>query len=306
MSEGGCVPVIKVLLVEASEVDARQVRNMLAEAGEGDIQVTHVDKLSAALRVLNRESFDVILLYGDLINTHGLNVLDLLQAALARMPIVMLTDQNDARKERQAIQRGIQDVIIKQQWTAEQLVRSVRHAVDRKQAEQHLSYLAQYDPLTALANRALFRDRLIHALAVAKRKKQEVGLVLLGLDQFKTLTETLGSDGCDVVLKETAERLKKCMREVDTVARLEGDEFTCLLEGINCRADMDVVSKRVLDFMAKPFVVKDERIMVTASIGVAVYPLDGMQADQLLQRAQGALSTVQEAGGANYQFPVSK
>jgi diguanylate cyclase (GGDEF)-like protein len=297
--------VIKVLLVEASEIDARRARDMLAEAGEGDIQVVHVGNLSAALRLLSRESFDVILLYGELIDTHGLNVLDLLQAALARMPIVMLTDHKDARKERQAIQRGIQDVIVKQQWTPEQLVRAVRHSVDRKQAEQHLSYLAQYDPLTALANRALFRDRLIHALALAKRKKQEVGLVLLALDQFPSLVETLGPDGSDILLKEAAERLKKCMREVDTVARLEGDEFTCLLEGINCRSDMDIVAKRVLDSMAQPFNVKEERLMVTASIGVAVYPLDGRQADELMQRTQSALNAVQEAGGANYQFPAS-
>jgi diguanylate cyclase (GGDEF)-like protein len=297
--------VIKVLLVEASEIDARRARDMLAEAGEGDIQVTHVGNLSAALRLLSRESFDVILLYGELIDTHGLNVLDLLQAALARMPIVMLTDHKDARKERQAIQRGIQDVIVKQQWTSEQLVRAVRHSVDRKQAEQHLSYLAQYDPLTALANRALFRDRLIHALAMAKRKKQEVGLVLLALDQFPSLAETLGSDGCDILLKEAAERLKKCMREVDTVARLEGDEFTCLLEGINCRSDMDIVAKRVLDSMAEPFKANGERVMITASIGVAVYPLDGRQADELMQRTQSALNAVQEAGGANYQFPAS-
>jgi diguanylate cyclase (GGDEF)-like protein len=294
---------MKVLLVEANEADARQACAMLAE--DGVIQVTHVERLSSALRRLNRESFDVIMLYGDLIDTHGLNVLDLLQAALARMPIVMLTDQKDVKKERQAIQRGIQDVIIKRQWTADQLVRSVRHAVDRKQAEQHLSYLAQYDPLTALANRALFRDRLSHALAVAKRKKQEVGLVLLGLDQFASLTVTIGSDGCDAVLKETADRLRKAMREVDTVARLEGDEFTCLLEGINCRADMEIVAKRLLDSMGQPFVVKGETHAVTASIGLAVYPLDGQQPDELIQKAQGALQAVQEAGGANYQFPAA-
>ncbi|MDX2251843.1 MAG: diguanylate cyclase [Nitrospira sp.] len=294
---------IKVLLVEANEVDAREASSMLAEE---DIQVVHVERLSSALRRLNRESFDVILLYGDLIDTHGLNVLDLLQAALARMPIVMLTDQKDVKKERQAIQRGIQDVIIKRQWTADQLVRSVRHAVDRKQAEQHLSYLAQYDPLTALANRALFRDRLVHALAIAKRKKQEVGLVLLGLDQFASLAVTIGSGGCDAVLKETAERLKKCMREVDTVARLEGDEFTCLLEGINCRADMDIVAKRLLDSMARPFTVQDNDVTVTASMGLAVYPLDAQQADELLQQAQAALQAVQESGGANYQFPATR
>ena len=292
---------IKVLLVEANEIDARAACSMLLE--EKDIHVTHVEKLSSALRRLSRESFDVILLYGDLIDTHGLNVMDLLQAALARMPIVMLTDQQDVRKERQAIQRGIQDVIIKRQWTAGQLVRSVRHAVDRKQAEQHLSYLAQYDPLTALANRALFRDRLVHALAAAKRKKQEVGLLLLGIDQFSSLAMTIGTDGCDEVLKETAERLKKCTREVDTVARLEGDEFTCLLEGINCRSDMEIIAKRIVDSMAQPFVVKGETVTLTSSIGLALYPLDGQQADELMQKAQSALNAVHEAGGANYRFP---
>jgi diguanylate cyclase (GGDEF)-like protein len=279
---------------------------MLAEGGEGKIQVTHVEKLSSALRRLNRESFDAILLYGDLVDTHGLDVLDLLQAALARMPIVMLTDQKDVGKERRAIQRGIQDVIVKRQWTAEQLVRSVRHAVDRKQAEQHLSYLAQYDPLTALANRALFRDRLAHALAMAKRKKQEAGVVLLGLDRFKSLTDTFGSDGCDALLKETADRLKQCMREVDTVARLGGEEFTCLLEGINCRADMEIVAKRVLAAMAPPFHLKGQDMAVTASLGLAVYPLDGQQADELLQRAQEALNAAQEAGGGSYLFSVNR
>ena len=294
---------IKVLLVEVNEVDARTACHMLAE--DKDIQVTHVETLSTALRRLSRESFDVILLYGDLIDTHGLNVMDLLQAALARMPIVMLTDQPDIRKERQAIQRGIQDVIIKRRWTGEQLVRSVRHAVERRQAEQHLSYLAQYDPLTALANRSLFHDRLVHALAVAKRKKQEVGLVLLGLDRFTYLADTVGTDGCDEILKETADRLKKCMREVDTVARLEGDEFTCLLEGINSRSDTEIVAKRVFDCMAKLFAVKGKTITVTASIGLAVYPLDGQQADELLQKAQAALSAAQENGGANYRFPAA-
>jgi diguanylate cyclase (GGDEF)-like protein len=295
--------VIKVLLVEENQADASRACGMLSEAGGGDIQVTHVEKLSAALRRLNRETFDAILLHGELIGTHGLDVLDLLQAALARMPIVVLADQNDVGMERRAIQRGIQDVISKKHWTAEQLVRSVRHAVDRKKAEQHLSYLAQYDPLTALANRALFRDRLVHAVASAKRKKQEVGLVLLGLDQFKSLAETLGTDGCDLLLKEAADRLKKCMREVDTVARLAGDEFTCLVEGINCRADMEIVAKRVLTSVTAPYNVKGQEVAVTASLGLTVYPLDGQQIDELLQQAQKALTAAQESGGGSYQFP---
>lgn len=140
---------------------------------------------------------------------------------------------------------------------------------------------------------------------LAKRKKQEVGLVLLALDQFPSLAETLGPDGCDLLLQAAAERLKKCRRAVDTVARLEGDEFTCLLEGINSRSDMDIVAKRVLDSIAQPFQVKEESVMVAVRIGVAVCPIDGRQADELIQRTQGALNAVRKAGRGNYQFPVS-
>jgi len=293
---------IRVLLVEENEAEARDARAMLQQAGQGQIDVTHVTRLSTALRRLGGESFDAILLDGALVDTHGLDTLDLVQAALARLPIVVLSDQQDLALERKAIQRGVQDVVVKKHWTPEQLARSVHHAVERKRAEQNLAYLAQYDPLTALANRALFRDRLIHALAMAKRKKQEVGLVLLGLDQFSTLATTCGANIGDAVLKETADRLKQCMREVDTVARLGGHEFTCLLEGITCRADMEIVAKRVLAAMAKPFVIHEEERSVTVSLGLVVYPLDGQQVDELLQRAHDALAVAQESGGARYQF----
>jgi diguanylate cyclase (GGDEF)-like protein len=93
------------------------------------------------------------------------------------------------------------------------------------------------------------------------------------------------------------------MREVDTVARLAGDEFTCLLEGITCRADMEVIAKRVLASMAQPFALTGQEVTLTASLGLAVYPLDGQQVDELLNQAQNALTSVQESGGSNYQFP---
>lgn len=99
--------------------------------------------------------------------------------------------------------------------------------------------------MTTLANLALLRDRLIHALAMAKRKKQEVGIVLLGLDRFHEIKTQLGPEGGDAVLAATAERLKRCMREVDTVARLGGDLFTCLPEGVSSKGDMEIVARRI-------------------------------------------------------------
>ena len=297
---------IRLLLVGENEVEARDVRAMLQQAGQGQIEVTHVMRLSSALRRLSAESFDAILLDGALVDTHGLDTLDLVQAALARMPIVVMTDQHDPALARKTIQRGVQDVIVKKQWTPEQLARTVQHAVDRKRAEQNLAYLAQYDPLTALANRALFRDRLTHALTMAKRKKHEVGVVLLGLDRFQEVAEQHGLEVGDALLTATADRLKQCMREVDTVARLGGDVFTCLLEGITCKNDMEIVAKRILVSLAQPVKLTDQEAVVTVSLGLAVYPLDGQEADELLDRAKEAMTRAQAAGGNGYHLNVSQ
>lgn len=293
---------IRVLLVEENEAEARDACSMLQQAGEGQMEVVRVAKLSAALRRLSNESFDAILLDGALVDTHGLTTLDLVQAALASMPLVLLSNQDDPALERKAIQQGVQDVIVKKSWTRERLIRSVHHAVDRKRAEKSLAYLAQYDPLTALANRALFRDRLTHALALAKRKKQEVGVVLLGLDRFTSTIEQLGSEIGDSLLSSTADRLRQCMRDVDTVARLSGSEFTCLLEGITCKNDMEIVARRILASMAKPVQMQDQTVGITASLGLAVFPLDGQEADGLLDRAKQAMICAQEAGGGGYQL----
>ena len=297
---------IRVLLVESNEAEARDSQALLKQAGEGQMKVTHVTRLSTALRRLSSESFDAILMDGALVDTHGLDTLDLVQAALARMPIVVLTGEHDPAMERKTIQRGVQDVLIKKHLTAEQLARSVYHAVDRKRAERSLTYLAQYDPLTALANRALFRDRLAHALAMAKRKKHAVGVVLLGLDRFQEVVGQHGLEAGDALLTTIADRLKQCMREVDTVARLGGDVFTCLLEGITSKSDMEIVAKRILVSMAQPVKMTDQEAIVTVSLGLAVFPFDGQEADELLDRAKEAMTRAQEAGGNGYHLNVSQ
>ena len=297
---------IRVLLVENNVADAKRALEMLLETEKGQIEVTHVERLSSALHRLSRESFDAILIDRTLVDTHGLDTLDLIQAALGRMPIVVLGEKGDEAAERQMIQHGAQEVVIKDGSTAEQLTRAVRHAVERKKAEQHLSYLAQHDPLTALANRVLFRDRMNHAVAMAKRKKHVVGLMLCGLDRFTETNRTFVAELGDLLLKEAADRLKKCLREVDTAARLTGDEFTCLLEGINSRADMEIVGARILKAFAQPWAIEDQEMSVSVSLGLVVYPLDGQELNDLFARAKAAMDSAREAGGNRYYFPPAQ
>jgi two-component system cell cycle response regulator len=295
---------IRVLLVENNPADAQRALDLLREKEDGQIEVTHVERLSSALHRLGRESFDAILMDRTLVNTHGLDTLDLIQAALGRMPIVVLGEKDDEAADRQMIQHGAQEVVIKDGSTAEQLTRAVRHAVERKKAEQHLSYLAQQDPLTTLANRVLFRDRMTHAVAMAKRKKHVVGLMLCGLDRFKETSQTFGQESGDFLLKEAADRLKKCLREVDTAARLGGDEFTCLLEGINSRADMEIVGSRILSAFAQPWTIEKQEMTLTVSLGLVVYPLDGQEVNDLFASAKSAMDSAKEAGGNRYCFPL--
>ena len=297
---------IRVLLVENNPADAQRALDLLREKEDGQIEVTHVERLSSALHRLGRESFDAILMDRTLVNTHGLDTLDLIQAALGRMPIVVLGEKDDEAADRQMIQHGAQEVVIKDGSTAEQLTRAVRHAVERKKAEQHLSYLAQQDPLTTLANRVLFRDRMTHAVAMAKRKKHVVGLMLCGLDRFKETSQTFGQESGDFLLKEAADRLKKCLREVDTAARLGGDEFTCLLEGINSRADMEIVGSRILSAFVQPWTVEKQEMTLTMSLGLVVYPLDGQEINDLFASAKAAMDSAKEAGGNRYCFPLSQ
>ena len=296
---------IRVLLVEHNPADATRAIEMLRETEKGEIEVIHVERLSSALHRLGRESFDAILMDRSLVDTHGLDTLDLIQAALGRMPIVVLGKKDDEAAERQMIQHGAQEVVIKDGSTAAQLTRAVRHAVERKKAEQHLSYLAQQDPLTTLANRVLFRDRMVHAVAMAKRKKHVVGLMLCGLDRFKETSQTFGQESEGLLLKEVADRLKKCLREVDTAARLGGDEFTCLLEGINSRADMEIVGNRILNVFAQPWAIEKQETTLTVSLGMVVYPLDGQEINDLFASAKVAMDSAKEAGGNRYCFPLS-
>jgi diguanylate cyclase (GGDEF)-like protein len=294
---------IRVLLVEDNPGDAKRAIEMLREKEKGEIEVTHVERLSSALRRLNQESFDAIVMDQTLVDTHGLDTLDLIQAALGRLPIVVLGEKDNETADRQMIQHGAQEVVMKDGSTAAQLTRAVRHAVERKKAEQNLSYLAQQDPLTTLANRVLFRDRMIHAVALAKRKKQVVGLVLCGLDRFKETLWACGQEMGDLLLKEAADRLKKCLREVDTAARLGGDEFTCLMEGVNSRTDMEIIGGRILKAFAQPWVIDKKETPVTVSLGLVAYPLDGEEIDGLFASAKAAMESAREAGGNRYCFP---
>ncbi len=179
---------------------------------------------------------------------------------------------------------------------------TTRDITERKQTEQHLRYLANYDALTKLPNRTLFRDRLEHAMAHARRHHHLVVLMFLDVDRFKAINDSLGHLVGDQLLQAVAERLRSCAREGDTVARLGGDEFTIVMEGVSETVDADTAAKKVVEAMSKSFVLEGHDVYVTASIGVTIYPSDSDDIDSLIRNADTAMYRAKRAGRNNYQF----
>ncbi|MGC9988394.1 MAG: EAL domain-containing protein [Terriglobales bacterium] len=173
---------------------------------------------------------------------------------------------------------------------------------DRKVAEDRVQYLAYYDALTGLPNRALLQDRLAKALASARRRKDRVALLFLDLDRFKDINDSLGHSVGDLLLQEVAERLKKWSREQDTVARVGGDEFVIVLTAAKDGADAAVAAERLVHAMSAAIVVQGRTLSVGCSLGISIFPEHGADSETLIKNADAAMYCAKENGGHNFKF----
>jgi diguanylate cyclase (GGDEF)-like protein/PAS domain S-box-containing protein len=177
-----------------------------------------------------------------------------------------------------------------------------RDVTERKQARDQIAYLSQYDTLTGLPNRDLFRDRLGLALARAKRHGETVGIILLNLDRFKRINEGLGLEAGDDLLRQVAARLKDTLREVDTIARMGSDEFAMLAEGVPAAADVTALAEKLIQAFAAPFSVMDSEVVATPSIGISIYPDGTEDLALLVEHAVAAMRRVKGEGGGGYKL----
>ena len=171
-----------------------------------------------------------------------------------------------------------------------------------REKEERLHFLAHHDVLTRLPNRLLFQDRMQHALAKARRTGDQVALIYLDLDRFKTINDSLGHAVGDRVLKEIASRLDRNVRESDTVARLGGDEFVIILEQVRDIETIAVIVQKFLLELGREIVIDDNRLFVTASAGISLFPDDEFDAEGLLKSSETAMYRAKERGKNTYQF----
>ncbi|WP_135077735.1 EAL domain-containing protein [Terasakiella sp. SH-1] len=173
---------------------------------------------------------------------------------------------------------------------------------ERKNQEKQIQRLAYFDELTKLPNRRLFSDRLNMAVERAKRHDSKLSIMFVDLDHFKKINDTLGHNTGDAILEEAAERLKKCTRGEDTVARMGGDEFILLFPEIDSVDEVIKVAQRIIDAFSKPFTVQEHTLFVTASLGMSVFPEDGEDVETIIKHADAAMYRSKAEGRSTFNL----
>ncbi len=293
---------MKVLLVEDSAADARLVLELLADAHASSVNLVHASGLSAALERLASETFDAVLLDLGLPDARGLDALEPVLAAAPEVPVVVLSGQRDERLAVEAVQHGAQDYLLKGQGDGHLLARALRYAIERKRGELHVQHLANHDGLTGLPNRRLLLDRLGQAIARSRRGQRMLALVFFDLDRFKEVNDTCGHAAGDELLQAVAGRLAGAVRECDTVARLGGDEFTVVLPEVVDVADVERFAAKIFDLFRAPFLIAGREQVMTASLGIGLYPRDGQTAEELLRVADAAMYGAKKHGGDRFHY----
>lgn len=292
----------RVLIVEDNPDYAVLTAEMLRDRWGARAPIEDVGTITDAVARIADGDVDCILLDLTLPDSDGLAGLGRLRAQAPTIPIVVLSGIDDEAVAVEAVRDGADDYLLKGRVDTELLTRSIKYSIERKRVQEELERLALLDGLTNLANRTLLADRLARAVARAERDPQAIAVFVCDLDDFKLINDSLGHDAGDLVLREVAERLLEAMRPSDSVARIGGDEFVIVCEGIDEREAVDVAA-RITDAMSTAIDVAGEPLYVTASIGIAVAVAgSALTPEELIRNADAAMYSIKQRGGAAHAF----
>ena len=289
------------LLIEDNPGDARLLKELLAEEPAAPFRIICVDRLQRGLELLSTEKIDVLLLDLSLPDSHGLETFAKAYAHAPKVPIIVLTGNDDHALALLAVKAGAQDLLFKGKLDRELLIRSMQYSIERKRYQEQLEHQANYDVLTGLPNRNLLQDRLKRAV-FAQRDARPIAVVFIDLDHFKFINDSLGHTQGDKLLAIIAERLASIVREGDTVARLGGDEFVLVLNDQNKEDVIFRAMQRVLNKVSEPMTIDGQELYITCSAGVSLYPADAPDVETLLKNADVAMYRAKEHGRNNFQF----
>ena len=291
---------LNVLIVTDCEGDVCRLLDGLRDGGF-EPWWRNVRTAGEMRKALSVAEWDLVLSDFALADFDAATALDLLDEATLDIPFIVLSDESGMERIAVLVKKGARNFVVKDDLGA--FVSAVESELQdcearrlNRQSEDEIRRQASHDPLTDPPNRRLFFDRLSHGMKRARRQESNLSLLFVDLDRFKFVNDTLGHSAGDRLLKEAAERLCACIRDSDTAARLGGDEFAVIL-GDSTNAQVgEGVARKILDSLAKPFLIDGAEAFITASIGIAVYPFDGADAESLIAAADGAMYRVKRLG----------
>jgi diguanylate cyclase (GGDEF)-like protein len=308
-------PKANVLIID----DDAQIRDLFVAILGNSCSCSSVASAEEALTKLSEEAFDLVISDIDMEGMSGIELIPKLHSISPGTVVVMISGHQDVETAIEAMRVGAFDYITKP-LDMRHVDAAFQRALDhrslirekeqyREQLEQLLEertaevdFLAYYDTMTQLPNRALFEDRLAQAIAMAKSAGQTLGVLFISLDQFKKVNDTLGHGPGDILLREFAERLKSCIAQTDTIARFGSDEFALLRTQIEGPDDVIETIGSLSQVLKFGFELNGQELFATASVGISLFPLDGDDGQTLLKNAGAALYKAKRSGGANYQF----
>ena len=299
--------------------DEEQIRSLLIDLLGHIYHCSDAGSAEEALAALSKDTFDLVISDIDMGGMSGLELVPRVHSLAPDTVVVMISGNHDIEFAIKALRVGAFDYISKPidiRHVEASVERALNHhslLVEKRRYKEQLEslleqrtaqvdWLAYYDTVTQLPNRALFEDRLAQAVAIARAKDQSLGVLFISLDQFKKVNDSLGHGPGDSLLKEFAERLKSCISKSDTVARFGSDEFALLRSQISGTKDVIETIGSLSQVLKFSFDLPGHEVFATASVGVSLFPLDGDDSHTLLKNAGAALYKAKKSGGANYQF----
>ena len=291
---------LRVLIIENSTDDAELLLRELRTGGY-DPAYERVETSAALVTALNKQTWDIVLSDYRLPRLTGADALARVRERELDVPFIFISGTIGEAAAVEAMKAGAQDYVVK--GTTTRLLpiveRQLHEAAVRRQHKREVAtveYLAYHDALTDLPNRNVFYDRLQQALLTSYREKKSLAMLLMDLNQFKDVNDTFGHDYGDLLLRHIGPRVRRCLRESDTVARMGGDEFAILLPNTPIEG-ASLTARKVLKALEAPFLLNDVRFEVGVSIGIALYPDHGQESDVLFRRADTAMYMSKQAGG---------
>jgi len=294
-----------ILIIEDDMIFSRLLTRYL-ERPENTI--VSENRLQSGISRLEKSNFDIVILDLNLPDSNGLETIIKMNILFKNIPIIILTNLDDKELGLNAVQKGAQDYIVKGQLTQEILLRSIEYSIERKRLLQDMESakkleheMANTDTLTKLPNRLNFYNILQYLISQSKRQNDRIAILFLDLDNFKMINDEFGHPAADKLLQQVAAKLKKCVRECDTVCRLGGDEFTIVLPKIDKNFVISIVERIIAEFTSN-FIIDEKKMKTTVSIGISLYPENGMDVETLICNADLAMYRTKSEGKNNYHF----